>query len=69
MSFRQLIAEQNRHLDTTDAQREANEYRLMLYDLLIRSRAPYEARVLLDVHNERIIDPSYRITPNIILMT
>jgi hypothetical protein len=65
--IRERLAEQDRHHETTDAQRAANQHRLMLYELLTRSRAPYEGlRPSLDVIMERLTNGT-TYTPNSLL--
>lgn len=64
--IRALYAEQDKNPDTTNAQREANAFRLHLYQCLTRSKAPYESHPPLDVIMERLTTGA-TYTPNSLL--
>lgn len=64
--IRALYAEHDKNPDTTNSQRESNAWRLHLYELLSKSKAPFEPRPALDVIMDRLTTGA-TYTPNSLL--
>lgn len=61
------LKDENTRIDVTDAQREANEWRIKIIKLMNRTPSPDSPYVRLDPITERIRNPQYRNTPNMLL--
>lgn len=65
--FIKRLEAQNELPDTTEAQREANAYRIRHIELINRPKTPKEPYVRLDPVFERLKDPNFTCTPNRLL--
>lgn len=62
------LKEENERIDTTDSQRQANEWRLKFLEQINREKVFSESTKSTDVIFERLKDPSYRFTPQNVLV-
>ncbi|MGN7398065.1 hypothetical protein [Peribacillus frigoritolerans] len=60
--FIKRLEAQNKLPDTTEAQREANAYRIKCIKLINRPKTPEEPYVRLDPVSERLKDPNFTCT-------
>ena len=66
--FIKRLEAQNKLPDTTEAQREANAYRIKYIKLINRpNKTPKEPYVRLDPVSERLKDPNFTCTPSSLL--
>ncbi|PCD05701.1 hypothetical protein CMV16_21970 [Peribacillus simplex] len=70
MDFKQIIKkseDENSRIDTSEGQKEANEFRIKWIKELHEEKPPYIPSKSTDILMERMFDLSYSCTPNRVL--